>query len=551
MIKNILKELSPWENIKSLNTNIKNDILAGITVAIIALPLALAFGEISQLGPEAGIWSAVVGGVIGGLFGGCLVGVSGPTAPMASQIAAFMGAFVIGSTNEPDLVAAFSIIFLSGLILVLISLLKISRFVNYIPYSAIAGFMCGIGFIVILTQINAFVGLESEKNLRLVFVNIDNTIKNININALYVAIPSLFIMLVWDKINLKISALPSIPAPLVALIFGSSIAYFMNLDIPYIGDKMTANSQGQVFSLYIPELSRIGEFLLPAFSLAGLAVLDSLLSCKVADNLTMSRHSSDRETFGQGMANMAAGLFGGISTATATTQTVGNITFGAKTPLSTIVKGLTMFAILSGFGFLVAAIPNACLAAILFKIGVDILDYRIIPVIKKLPLTDFLIFLIVFVITIYKNIMLAVAVGVFFGFLKSFKLIISIYKRKFENKIIPFSKSDYKLADRKNFISESTYILKMKGPLFFGRIDSIHNAYEKISNYQVLIIDLNEISMIDLSGVFALEDLVNKIKSNGSKVFVLNNCPKIKTILINLNFIENIGFENYLESEKF
>ena len=114
MIKNILKELSPWENIKSLNTNIKNDILAGITVAIIALPLALAFGEISQLGPEAGIWSAVVGGVIGGLFGGCLVGVSGPTAPMASQIAAFMGAFVIGATNEPDLVAAFSIIFLSG-----------------------------------------------------------------------------------------------------------------------------------------------------------------------------------------------------------------------------------------------------------------------------------------------------------------------------------------------------------------------------------------------------------------------------------------------------
>ena len=153
--------------------------------------------------------------------------------------------------------------------------------------------------------------------------------------------------------------------------------------------------------------------------------------------------------------------------------------------------------------------------------------------------------------TFKKELIAAVAFGVFFGFLKSYKHIFSIYKRKFENKIIPFSKSDYKLADRNNFISESTYILKMKGPLFFGRIDSIYNAYEKISNYQVVIIDLNEISMIDLSGVFALEDLVNKIKSNGSKVFVLNNCPKIKTILINLNFIENIGFENYLESEKF
>ena len=116
-IKNTTKELSPWKNISSLHTNIKNDILAGITVAIIALPLALAFGEISNLGPQAGIWSAIAGGIIGGLFGGCLVGVSGPTAPMASQVAIFMGAFFIGSTDQPDLTAAFSIIFLSGFIL--------------------------------------------------------------------------------------------------------------------------------------------------------------------------------------------------------------------------------------------------------------------------------------------------------------------------------------------------------------------------------------------------------------------------------------------------
>ena len=168
-IKSISSELNPWKNIKILHTNIKGDILSGIMVAIIALPLALAFGEISRLGPEAGIWSAIVGGIIGGLFGGCLVGVSGPTAPMASQIAMFMGVFVIGTTNEPDLVAAFSIIFLSGLILVFISILKISRFIHYIPYSVISGFMCGIGVIVILTQINSFVGLEAEKNIYDIF----------------------------------------------------------------------------------------------------------------------------------------------------------------------------------------------------------------------------------------------------------------------------------------------------------------------------------------------------------------------------------------------
>jgi len=144
-IKNSLKEINPWHNIKTLHKNLMGDVLAGITVAIIALPLALAFGEISQLGPIAGVWGAIVGGIIGGLFGGCMVGVSGPTAPKAAQIAAFMSFFVIGTTNEPDLVAAFSIIFLSGLILIGISTLKISRFIHYTPYPVIAGFMCGIG----------------------------------------------------------------------------------------------------------------------------------------------------------------------------------------------------------------------------------------------------------------------------------------------------------------------------------------------------------------------------------------------------------------------
>ena len=358
-----LKEISPWENIKSLNTNIKGDILAGVTVGIIALPLALAFGEISQLGPVAGIWGAIAGGVVGGLFGGCMVGVSGPTAPKAAQIAAFMGVFVIGTTNEPDLVAAFSIIFLSGLILVAISMLRISRYIHYTPYPVVAGFMCGIGVIVIITQINAFVGLEAEKTIHDVFKNFAYTIQNINIEALYVAIPSLLILFLWRFLEQKLKFIENIPAPLISLIVGTSIAYFMKLKIPYIGDKMGGANEAQIFSFYIPDLTRISEFMGPALALAGLAVLDSLLSCIVADNMTRTRHSSDRETFGQGMANMAAGLLGGVTTATATMRTVANIKFGGKTPLASIIHGLTLLAILSGLGFLVAAIPAACLEA--------------------------------------------------------------------------------------------------------------------------------------------------------------------------------------------
>ena len=547
-IKSISSELNPWKNIKILHTNIKGDILSGIMVAIIALPLALAFGEISRLGPEAGIWSAIVGGIIGGLFGGCLVGVSGPTAPMASQIAMFMGVFVIGTTNEPDLVSAFSIIFLSGLILVFISILKISRFIHYIPYSVISGFMCGIGVIVILTQINSFVGLEAEKNIYDIFKNFRYTIQNINVHALYVAIPCLLILLLWDFLQKRFKSLLNIPSPLAALIIGTSIAYFMNLNIPYIGDKMNIAEKSKIFTFYFPDLSRIGEFMMPAFLLAGLAVIDSLLSCKVADNMTGLRHSSDRETFGQGMANMSAGLLGGISTATATTQTVGNIEFGAKTPLSTIVKGLTLLGVLLGLGYLLAAIPNACLAAILFKLGIDILDYRILPVLRKIPISDLFIFIVVLFITVYQNLMVAVAVGVIIAILKSLNQLIS--KSNYKYKVVSILESDFVLnqKQKKELDALSVKVLKLNGPLFFGSTEQLISVYNNAQNHKILIIDMSIVSSIDLTGIYSLEDVVKAAQSNGIITYVSSANQNIKQVMNDVDFIKNIGKEYYKDS---
>ena len=549
-IKNTFKELNPWHNIRMLHTNIGADIISGIMVAIIALPLALAFGEISQLGPIAGIWGAIAGGIVGGFFGGCMVGVSGPTAPKAAQIAAFMGAFVIGSTNEPDLVAAFSIIFLSGLILVLISMLKISHFIHYIPYSVVAGFMCGIGVIVILTQINSFLGLESEKNIHDVFENFGHTIKNINVEALYVAIPSLLILFLWSSIEKRIIFLKNIPAPLAALIIGSATAYFMNLDIPYIGDKMGANeSSDKVFSFYLPDLSRIFDFLGPAIALAILAVLDSLLSCIVADNMTGTRHSSDRETFGQGMANIAAGLFGGVTTATATMRTVANIKFGAKTPLASIVHGLTLLAILLGLGFLVAAIPVACLAAILFKVGIDILDYRILPVLRKIPTNDLLIFMIVLFVTVYEDLMIAVLVGLIFAIFKSLKEIKKVLNSNCNHKVINFSDSVFSFSEQTHKEGTSVIVLQPKEALFFGTTEFLIKVYANAPKHDTLIIDMSKINMIDLTGIYTLEDLIKSAQSDNIKVFVSSADNKIKNILEKTNFIENIGRSNYKDSK--
>ncbi len=547
-IQNSFKEISPLENIKALNTNIRADILSGITVAIIALPLALAFGEMSQLGPKAGIWGAIVGGIVGGLFGGCMVGVSGPTAPKAAQISMFMGAFVISSTEDPEL-AAFSIIFLSGLILIALSMLKISRFIHYTPYPVVAGFMCGIGVIVIITQINAFIGLDAAKSIHDVFLDSGN--KEINWQALYVSIPSLFILFFWSSFEEKFKILTKIPSPLVALIVGSGIAYFMNLKIPYIGDNM-ASEDDKIFSFITPDLSQLGDFIGPAFALAGLAILDSLLSCKVADNMTGTRHSSDRETFGQGMANMAAGLFGGVTTATATMRTVANIKFGGKTPLASIVHGLTLLAILSGLSFLVVAIPTACLAAILFKVGVDILDYRILPVLRKLPIMDLLVFIIVLFVTVYADLLIAVAIGVLFAFLKSFKEVISVSSSTYQHKSTPVSKTDFYIKgnNQKILDSLSVNVLQPQGPLFFASIESVIESYNSSLKHEVLIIDMSNVTMIDLSGAYALEDIVENARSKNIKVYLSNASIQIKEVLEKTDVLGHIGLDYYSDSKQ-
>ena len=546
-LKSNLEEIDPRSNIRSLGTNIKGDVLAGITVGIIALPLALAFGEISQLGPIAGIWGAIAGGLIGGLFGGCMVGVSGPTAPKAAQIAGFMSFFVIGELNNPDLVAAFSIIFLSGLILVCISLLKISRFIHYTPYPVIAGFMCGIGVIVILTQLNAFVGLEVQSSIHEIILNLNHTFKNYNSEALIVSLPCLLILFMWPVIEKKIGRLQAIPSPLAALIMGTSIAYFMNLDIPYIGDKMGSASEGNVFSFYIPDLSRIRQFIIPALALSGLAILDSLLSCKVADNLTNTRHSSDRETFGQGMANMAAGLFGGVTTATATMRTVANIKFGAKTPLASIIHGATLLAILLGLGSLVAIIPTACLAAILFKVGIEIMDYRILPVLRKLPKTDLSIFTIVLIITVFEDLMIAIAIGVVFAVIGSRNEIKLVFQSNSKKIISNLTETKFALEnhDKKKLDELPVKILKPDGPLFFGSIEPMIESYARTDEHEVLIVDLSNVSMIDITGIYALEDLIKNSLKKNTEVFISGVDSKIEKILKDLNFLKDTSLSNF------
>ena len=525
LIQKILCEVNPKGNFKNILNNIRKDILAGITVGIIALPLAIAFGEMSLLGPEAGIWGAIIGGVIGGIFGGCIISVSGPTAPTASQIAILMTGFIVSSSAQSDVDAIFSIIFLSGLIIIGFSFLNISKFIHYIPYSVVAGFMCGIGIIVILSQIKSFLGIHSFSE-----------IEKFDQNTLLIGIPSLFIMFFWKRIKSISEFLDYIPAPLVSLIFGTGIAYFLNLNISLVGDRIIDSEQASLFTLYKPDFSRIKEFIIPALSLAGLVSIDSLLTCKIADNMIGSKHKSNQEVFGQGFANMLCGFFGGAPTATATMFTVSNIKFGAKTVLSSIVYGLTLFAILFGFKFLVESIPLACIAAILFRIGFDIMDYRILPILKRLPLSDILIFAIVLLITVFGDLIVAVGIGVIIASLIQIKN----FRLKYYHKFIHISESSLnsKFKKTETFSKIPVYVLEPHGALFFGSIQSLLNSYDLNIDNDLLLVDLTNVDAIDLTSAFAFEDFINILSHKNIKINFLNIKSNVSKTLEKLKLNE-------------
>ncbi len=535
-LKTSLKEINPWHNIKIMHTNIGHDILAGIVCAVIALPLALAFGVGSGLGAITGLWGAIAGGIIGGLFGGCKVGVSGPTGPKMAQLAMIMVGFRLAS-GEPDLSAAFAIIFFSGVILIGISLAGISKLIYYVPYSVIAGFMCGIGVIVMLLQFNPFFGLEAPTAVMEGLYGIPNALSNYNPQALMVAIPTLAILFLWPGVTKKYSKLDLMPAPLLGLFAGTGIAIVGNFNIPYIGAIPTG-----IPDLYWPDWSKFGEYLGPAAALAGLAVFDSLLTCIVADNMTGTRHSSDRESFGQGLANCAAGMFGGLTTATATIRTVANIQAGGKTPLSAVVHGLILLALVLGLGPYAEQIPLACLAAILFKVGIDILDYRIMPVLHRLPLTDMIVFWAVLIITVVEDLLIAMAVGILLAF---FRFVLEI-SRTYKAHLTYLDDNDVEgiLSDE---LKNKVKILQPRGPLFFGAVKHLEEIYSEAGDHDTLIIKLKAVSMIDLSGAYALEDLIDTAEKKGKNVLICSAPPQVIKVLESVKVLDRLEQRNYFE----
>ncbi len=506
-------------------SNIKGDAFGGITAGIVALPLALAFGAQTELGAIAGLYGAIALGILAAIFGGTKTQISGPTAPMTVVAAVLITEAInkAGSLNEaiPIIIATFV---LAGILQVLLGVLKLGKYIKYIPYPVVSGFMSGIGIIIVVTQLFPFFGISAPEGGAFgTLKNIREIPEFINFYSVGIALATIAIIFVTPKITKKI------PASLIALVIISIAAFFLipsdlftkiNTDGPLpTGLPIIHLSFLKIFSDF-GTMVQIFEY---SATLAALGAIDSLLTSVVADNMTKEKHDSNRELIGQGIGNIGAGLIGGLPGAGATMRTVININSGGKNRLSGIMAGLLLTTILLGLGTLVGHVPNAVLAGILITVGIGIIDYKGFSHIKTVPRSDTIIMIIVLLLTVFVDLLVAVAAGMVLASLlfmiKASKL---IEERSKTESLSDFQKEE-QWDDETNIAEtngDKVFIKHFVGPLFFGFTSSFQNIMESKPNIKVVIIRMDQVPYVDQSGLYAMEDSILELKQKGINVVI-------------------------------
>jgi sulfate permease, SulP family len=517
-------------------SNIKGDFFGGLTAGIVALPLALAFGEQTELGAIAGLYGAIALAIVAALFGGTPTQISGPTAPMT-----VVSTVVILDAIEyaGGLEAAFPIIiatfFLAGLLEMMLGIFGLGRYIKYIPYPVVSGFMSGIGLIIIITQIFPFFGASNPGGGTVgVMRNLGEIPDIINWFSVLVASATIGLIYLMPRIT------KAIPSSLVALIVVSIGAYFLfqGDQIRVINDSAAGGVPKGLPDLHLSfftvftdtsHLMLIFEF---AFTLAALGAIDSLLTSIVADNITKTKHNSNQELIGQGLGNMAAAMIGGLPGAGATMRTVINADSGGKTKISGIIAGLFLLTILLGLGALVGNIPNAVLAGILITVGIGIIDYKGLRHLTSIPRTDAVIMILVLLLTVFVGLLEAVAIGMVLAALLFMKSIADVIDDRTQTaplrdfaREIPWEDE----GDIINRVGQQVYIKHLNGPLFFGFASRFQEMIKALPNIKVVIIRMDRVPYMDQSGLYAMEDAIIGLEDQGIRVVFtgVHGQPKI------------------------
>ncbi len=525
--------------------NLRGDFYGGVTAAVVALPLALAFGVASGAGPIAGLWGAILVGFFAALFGGTPSQISGPTGPITVVMA------VIITDYAHDLRLAFTVVMLAGAMQILFGVLKLGRYIAYVPFSVVSGFMSGIGLIIIIIQLAPMIGFTtSNDGVVGALTDLPGLVTDPVFHAVAVGLMALAI-----GIFVPYRIRPYAPPALLALIIGTLTALFFLQDAPVLGDIPSGFPDPQIPKISSSEL---GGMLGSALILATLGSIDSLLTSLVADNVTRTHHNSDRELVGQGVGNMFAGFFGAIPGAGATMRTVTNVRAGGRTSVSGVLHAMVLLALVLGLGPLAEDIPTAVLAGILLKVGWDIIDWGYLRRVRRAPRDETLVMLTVLVLTVFVDLVTAVGVGVIMASLISARKLswqqlsqLQLYPRRVDAPAVVSSKSQIPsaLSESENDLlasaNDEVLLLHMYGPFTYG---SAKGMIQMLSGsgegYKSVVFDFSEVPLIDGSIAMAFEELLRQALETDQNVVISGLGGPAVEILDRMGVLDTIPAEH-------
>ena len=501
-------------------SNLRGDITGGVTAGVVALPLALALGVASGLGPMAGMYGAIAVGFFAALFGGTGPQISGPTGPMVVVLAGLFASL----SGDASLI--FTAVILAGLLQVAFGLFGIGHYIRLVPYPVISGFMTGIGVIIIILQLNPLLGHSSPSGTLGALGNLPEALSSIHPANLLLGIATLAMVYLWPAKWGRY-----LPAPLAALIAGTLVAYFA-LNVPILGSIPTGLPELQMPVLGGDNMVLVIE---AAIILAILGSLDSLLTSLVADNMTRTRHHSNKELIGQGIGNTAAGFIGGIAGAGATMRTVVNIRSGGQTRISGMVHSLVLLAVALGLGPLAENIPQAVLAGILVKVGMDIIDWKYLKRAHQGPRWDLLLMVLVLGLTVFVDLITAVGVGVVLAALAYVKQVASLQIEHLRNLPEHLDSDEEKAILERN--RDRIALFEFSGPLSFGAAADLghHVREQSSSGSRVLILNFSSVPFLDVSAALAVETIASDAKDSGKQLFLAGMNEEVKGVLKGLN----------------
>lgn len=522
--------------------NLRGDLFGGITAGIVALPLALAFGVQSGMGAIAGLYGAMALGIFAALFGGTATQISGPTGPMTvvSSLVVLTAIEATGSL-ESGFGVIITIFCLAGGILILFGFLKLGTYIKYIPYPVVSGFMSGIGVIIIVLQVFPFMGQASPKAIISVFKELPVGLQSINFEAVLVATATIAIIYIFPKIT------RAVPSSLVALLAVTTIANWTQLKVPLIGHIPEGLPKIHLDSFTLSGME-MGLIIKLAMTLALLGAIDSLLTSVIADNVTKTKHDSNRELVGQGIGNIVAGAIGGLPGAGATMRTLVNVNAGGKTRLSGIVHGALLLFILLGAGVYAAQIPLAVLAGILITVGIGIIDYRGFRHIPHVPRADAVVMVIVLGLTVFVDLIQAVAVGMILSSILFMKQMSDQGSRRVAISPLREFTKDLPWADENipPEITDKIYVKHLDGPLFFGFAPSFQEMAKTLPDAKVVIFRMKRVPHIDQTGLYALEEVVMDLEKRGIAVVMTGLKKQHLRMLKRIHLIPSLIPEKYL-----